>query len=85
MEKKTISYLTGHGDFLKNVLIDAASLTKYVSDFEDKEKLNYYKSFPDIADKHNRLQKQLSGLIGKIGRFIGVEQGKGLTSMNKTV
>jgi hypothetical protein len=85
MEKKSIEELTGRGDFLKQVLIDSASLTKYVNDFEDKEKLNYYKSFPDIADKHNKLQKQLSNLIGRIGGFVGVEHGKGLVSMDKTV
>lgn len=46
MEKKSLEELTGKADLLRTVLIDAAGLGRRTSDFEDRERLNYYKSFP---------------------------------------
>lgn len=85
MDKKTLQELTGSSDFLRTLLVEAAGLGASTGSFEDRERLNYYKSFPEVAEKHARLQKLLSGLIGKMGSFVGVEHGKGLVSTDKAV
>ena len=72
MEKKSLQELTGQANLLRTVLVSAAELGSRTSEFEDREKLNYYKYFTEIEEKHGRLQKQLSSLIGRLGAFVGI-------------
>jgi hypothetical protein len=51
----------------------------------DKEELSYYKSFPEITEKHNKLTNKLSAMISKLGTYIGVEGMKGMVKVDKTV
>lgn len=46
MDKKSLQELTGRTDLLRGVLVQAAAVAHRTVEFEDRERLNYYKSFP---------------------------------------
>lgn len=72
-------------DQLKQLLMVSAGTARHQSLFMDKEELNYYKSFPEIADKHNKLVSRLSSMVNRLGSYVGVEPSKGLIKIDKTV